>query len=395
MELCCALLSVRDLLLSVLHCSEISRNWLGRYVNCSTEWIPISYLSLSALIWSSCKPKRRRCRAHSNFNNFFFSHPQSRLDFSHEAKRARAHQMKKSFIFSTRAALFSALLTSNLLAGFRANRDLAGNCVQMTNQLTVRVRPTHKKNWSKQKWSRKKKDRVRASNRFSFVMLSISSLVRLIFFLWIPHKTWPLSTPVLLRGVCIYVLVIFHFNYEVSSLTVRFCYNYHPSIVGMGLRRLLWGGRRASKPEKTKKKNGKRCRKVLRLIFSSVSQALFMFHFSKTFFFLLRTYIYLFQLFYYAGSPPTVHFAEEIKNHRPESEFVIGNLFWCFNQLRWRLCGNFTLILCETERKLNDLNCARLIKSRSDAFLRCSMGSWFFPIYIIHMFRGFDWSREL
>lgn len=74
---------------------------------------------------------------------------------------------------------------------------------------------------------------------------------------------------------------------------------------------------------------------------------------------------------------------------------VIENLFWCFNQLRWRLCGNFTLILCETERKLNDLNCARLIKSRSDAFLRCSMGSWIFPICIIHMFRGFDWSREL
>lgn len=195
-------------------------------------------------------------------------------------------------------------------------------------------------------------------------MLSISSLVRL-FFLWIPHKNRPLSTPVLLRGVCIYVLVIFHFNYEVSSLTVRFCYNYHPSIVGMGLRRLLWGGRRASKPEKTKKKNGKRCRKVLQLIFSSVSQALFMFHFSKTFFFLLPTYIY--SNYFIMRARHQLCILQRDQKPSTRERVVIGNLFWCFNQLRWRLCGNFTLILCEIERKLNDLNCARLIKSRSDA----------------------------
>lgn len=202
---CCGIVlcAVRDLLLSVLHCSEISRNWLGRYVNCSTEWIPISYLSLRALIWSSCKPKRRRCRAHSNFNNFFFSHLQSRLDFSHEAKRARAHQMKKSFIFSTRAALF--FCSSDFESARRFSREQRSRWKLCSNdQSTYRPRPTdsQKRSWSKQKWSRKKKDRVRASNRFSFVMLSISSLVRLFFF-WIPHKTRPLYAGAAAR--CVYI----------------------------------------------------------------------------------------------------------------------------------------------------------------------------------------------
>lgn len=104
------------------------------------------HIYLSALIWSSCKPKRRRCRAHSNFNNFFFSHPHNLVSIFPTKPRELARTRWRNLSYFLLALLFfSALLTSNLLAGFRANRDLAGNCVQMTNQLTVRVRPTHKK----------------------------------------------------------------------------------------------------------------------------------------------------------------------------------------------------------------------------------------------------------